>query len=216
MLSFNSFKKRSTLKRRNARRITEAASPTAAEIEQLEDRVLLVIGAFDVPAAVGVGEGYDGIAQLGLATGTLLSTHRHVLTAAHVASQGSTANSRFVVEGPNGPVSISTPGLGMEQHPFYPFEDGGFDEWDIGVMVLAELGPLTAEGWGIYTDDDEYRKLGNLVGYGGTGTGTMGHSTDIKTDQYWNTDTGQETNYELVRFTITGNPTGGVLFPATF
>ncbi len=65
--------------------------------------------------------------------------------------------------------------------------------------------------WELYTDEDEYGLVGDLVGYGGTGTGTIGHSTDVNPNVFWLTATGQDTHYELIRLTITGNPTGGLL-----
>jgi hypothetical protein len=176
-------------------------------IEFLEERVTPVLGAFDIPGPILAGEGFDGVARFNLASGALLSTARHLLTAAHTGSAGSTAASRFTVLGPNGAVNISTPGAGFIQHPNYL--TGPANDYDIGVQPLAELGPLTAERWDIYTDSDEVGNVGSLVGYGGTGTGTIGHSTDVNPNQYWSTSTGQDTNYQVVRFTITGNPTGG-------
>lgn len=189
--------------------------PPLRPVEMLEDRACPVIGAYDIPGPIGVGEGYDGVARINNATGALLSTGRHLLTAAHVANPGSTADSRFVVSSLSGPVDIATPGLGFVPHPNYPPAMNQPDDYDIGVMVMAELAPLTAERWDLYTDTDEVGRVGQLVGYGGTGTGTIGHSTDIVKagTPLWPTDTFNDLNYEVVRFTITGNPTGGFFFP---
>src|SRR5262245_35173521 len=89
-------------------------------VELLEDRLCPVIGAYDIMGPIGVGEGYDGVARINRATGALLSTGRHLLTAAHVADSGDSPGSRFVVTSLSGPVAISTPGAGFVQHPFYP------------------------------------------------------------------------------------------------
>jgi hypothetical protein len=192
------------------RRFRNRIRPRARFFEELEVRITPVIGAFDIPGPIQAGEGYDGVARFNRATGALLSSARHLLTAAHTGSQGSSAAAIFSVPGANGSVEISTPGAGFEQHPFYPF-DAFFsvDSFDIGIQPLAELAPLNADRWELYTESDEVGQVGNLVGYGGTGTGTIGHSTDVAEDQYWSTSTGQGTNYEVVRFTITGDPTGG-------
>ncbi len=184
-------------------------------IEGLEDRITPVVGAFDVPAAISVGLGHDGVARVGLATGTLLNTARHILTAAHVGDQGSGLGSgdpaKFRVLDANFDAkSISTPPRERFPHPDY---DTDAQNRDISVTTLAELAPLNAERWGIYTDDDEVGQIGQMVGYGATGTGVSGLATDIKTLQYHPTDVGSGTNYEIARITITGNPTGGQFIP---
>ena len=70
--------------------------------EGLEDRRLLVIGAFDIPVPILAGEGFDFVAKFNNATGALLSSARHLLTAAHTGLPGSAAAAKFVVLGPNG------------------------------------------------------------------------------------------------------------------
>lgn len=184
-------------------------------IEGLEDRITPVVGAFDVPAAISTGWGYDGVARVGLATGTLLNTARHILTAAHVGDQGTGLGSgdpaRFRVLDANFDAkSISTPPRERIPHPDY---DTNAQNRDISVTTLAELAPLNAERWEIYTDDDEVGQVGQMVGYGATGTGVSGLATDIKSGQYHATDVGSGTNYELARITISGNPTGGQFIP---
>ena len=180
-------------------------------IETLEERDLLVIGAFDI-LELDLGASYDGVARINRGTGALLSTGRHVLTAAHVSFPNGPSPTRFWVDSPMGVVQINTPAEDFTAPNGYP---PGNADFDIGVMTLAELAPLNAQGWDIYTDTDEVGQVGRLVGWGGTGTGTIGHSTDIDTDKFWTTaiGTNADTNYEVVRFTITGDPTGGSFFP---
>jgi hypothetical protein len=214
MRSLNPFR---ALKRRSTRRYRGIGQPVNRPLcyrylsgECLEQRTLLVIGAFDIPL-LEAGSGYDGVARINRGTGALLSTGRHVLTAAHVSINGP-APANFWVTSPTGVRKITSPADDFTVPPGYP-QAAGADDFDIGVTTLAELAPLTADRWDIYTDSDEVGKVGRLVGYGGTGTGTIGHSTDVNPDEYWSTSTGTGTNYEVVRFTITGNPTGGFFYP---
>src|SRR5262245_53883614 len=69
-----------------ARKAPKARKPRLA-VERLEPREVPVVGAFAVPAPVAAGTGSDGVVELdvpgGSCTGTLLSSGRHVLTAAH-------------------------------------------------------------------------------------------------------------------------------------
>ena len=80
-------------------------------------------------------------------------------------------------------------------------------------MPLAELAPLTAERWDIYTDDDEVGQVGRLVGYGRHRDRDHRALDRRQPGRSLATSTGTDTNYEVVRFTITGNPTGGFFFP---
>lgn len=89
--------------------------------EPLEDRMLLVIGAFDIPVAIEPGSVYDGVADVANGTGALLSTGRHVLTAGHVGDQstgpGSGSDSKFTILTPTGSRTIATPSLERFPHP---------------------------------------------------------------------------------------------------
>ena len=83
--------------------------------EPLEDRRLLVVGTFDIPAGVMPGSAYDGVADVGIATGALLSTGRHILTAAHVGAQntglGSGSSPKFsLLDAQGNPTSITKAG----------------------------------------------------------------------------------------------------------
>lgn len=175
--------------------MSRTSKPNRLAIEKLEARLCPVLGAFDIPAIVQPGTGYDGVARVSNATGALLSTARHVLTAAHVPG-GSTPEAQFTR------VGIDTPTAKVNIHPQYGIHA---DDYDIAVMELAELAPLTMDRYDIYTATDEKGKVATIAGYGRTGTGTNGDSTDLTS--------GNQFNRELVRFTITGNPTGGFFFP---
>jgi len=186
-------------------------------IEILENRITPVLGAFDIPIAIEPGSVYDGVVDVGVATGALLSTGRHVLTAGHVGDQGtglgSGSASKFTILTPTGSRTIATPSLERFPHPQYNIDPEIGPDIDMAILELAELAPLTVNGYGLYTDTDELNHVATLVGYGHTGTGTTGVATDIKTLDTHATDTGTETNYQLVRFTVTGNPTGGFFAP---
>jgi hypothetical protein len=62
-------------------------------LERLEDRVAPVVGAFDVPSIILPPSSFDGVVRLnasvGGGTGSLLSTGRNILTAAHSIPQTS-------------------------------------------------------------------------------------------------------------------------------
>src|SRR5687767_4536813 len=100
-------------------------------IEPLTDRITPVLGAYDIPAEVLPGTQYDAVAALAAGTGSMLSTHRHVLTVAHVGAQDDVGSSPKFKLTPT--KSVTTPALKRTADP------GGDD---IAVIELAELGPL--------------------------------------------------------------------------
>jgi hypothetical protein len=158
-------------------------------LESLGDRITPVLGAYDIPAEVLPGTQYDAVASVALGTGTMLNTHRHILTVAHVGAQDDVGSSpTFYLPGK----SFTTPALKRTAH--------GSD--DIAVIELAELGPLHLAGYGLYTGTDEVGKLVNHVGYGHTGTGTSGLLLQ-------KIENGPDKVSELKRLRIQGTPTGG-------
>src|SRR5262245_49275491 len=59
------------------------------EVESLEERWAPVIGALAIPTPVAPGTGFDGVVQLSQGcTGSLLTSGRHILTAAHCVTDG--------------------------------------------------------------------------------------------------------------------------------
>src|SRR5262245_21915463 len=163
-------------------RSTRRPSRRTLRVESLGDRITPVLGAYDIPAEVLPGSSYDAVASVGLATGSMLSTHRHILTVAHVGAQDNVGSSpTFKLSGPK---SVTTPALKRTADP------GGDD---IAVIELAELGPLHLGGFDIYTLANEAGKTATQVGYGHTGTGTSGLLS----------------GNEMKRLRFHGTPTGG-------
>ena len=143
-------------------------------LESLEARRLFVVGAFDVPDAVLPGEGYDGVVQLNTCTGSLLSTGRHILTAAHCVDDGVTSDTaRFEMNGKT--ISIDSSQISI--HPGWTGDVRRGN--DIAVITLESLAPSgvggdAAERYEIYTDGNEEGQVFTMVGYGLTGTGGAG------------------------------------------
>jgi hypothetical protein len=175
------------------------------EIQTLEERATPVVGAWDIPTPIGPGAGFDGVARIANGSGALLNTARHMLTAGHVGTQdtgpGSGSSAKFDM-----PWGVATIGS-AERHPHPDAEaDGGYGNWsnyDMAIIELDELGPLTAERWGIYTGDSEVGKDVKFYGYGKPGTGTSGHTSEVGV-----TAPGSG-NTELARLSFSGKPTGG-------
>ncbi|HEX3146693.1 MAG TPA: hypothetical protein VHR66_01240 [Gemmataceae bacterium] len=162
------------------------------KVEALGDRITPVLGAFDIPAPVAPGSGYDGVASLWLGTASLLNDHRHILTAAHVGYDFDTqafGSPNFSVKTAVGDKTFTVPSLKR-------IPDPGGD--DIAVFELAELGPLHVPGYDIYTGSDEKGKVMTQVGFGQTGTGTTG--------VLWEKDVGV---FEGWRIRFQGKSTGG-------
>jgi len=152
-------------------------------LEHLEARRLMVVNAAAAfPAEIAPGTGYDGVVSLSGCTGTMLSTGRHILTAAHCVDIDDLPNRRgdgIVNAGP-WPVTF----VGLLAAPLWvPSDDitlhwlpGATDGWDgvhshgsdIAIMELPELAPIAAKGWDIYTDFQEVGREFSFVGFGGT------------------------------------------------
>ena len=161
-------------------------------VESLEDRRLLVVGAFDIPDVVPVNGIYDGIVRTGGGTGSLLNTGRHILTAEHVGDDFEDSIPRFELLTPIGQIrTIRTPIAESFPHP----------DVDLKVHELAELAPLTVRSWDINRDADEVGRQVTLVGYGDTGTGTTGNVSEPSGTLSFTT--------EVVRLTIDSSVSGG-------
>jgi hypothetical protein len=149
--------------------------------EPLESRIAPVLGAFAPAPIVEPGTGFDGVVEVGLGSGSLLYTGRHVLTAAHVV-----ADDAGRVEGPvavafdlpNAPgrIIMVVPAGNIAVHPDYGRISG---EGDIAVLTLPALAPsgppgLGADRYDLYRTFDELGRVITIVGYGNTGTGLTG------------------------------------------
>ena len=99
-------------RRRRAPRLT---------VEQLETRVVPIVGAYSIPAPVAPGSGFDGVVNVGGCTGTLLATGRHILTAAHCLTDGNGNVNRtsmtVTFEMPARDISFTVPQSNFRIHP---------------------------------------------------------------------------------------------------
>ena len=142
-------------------------------VETLETRRLFVVGAFDVRDEVLPGEGYDGVVRLGVGgtcSGSLLSTGRHILTAAHCVDDG-LASATVTFEMPGRDITINS-----DQFSIHPLWSGSVRQGnDIAVITLDAMAPIDAERYEIYTDGNEEGQVFTMVGYGRTGTGNSGN-----------------------------------------
>ncbi|WP_169977924.1 trypsin-like serine protease [Tautonia rosea] len=129
-------------------------------LERLEDRVTPVIGAIGVPPQVLPGSGFDGIANLGGCTGSLLPTGRHILTAAHCVDDDGDG----VADSTNYTVTFNMPGdrvirMNVPQanvivHPMWGGGDNISDGFDVAVMILPNYAPVGAERFSIADPKD--------------------------------------------------------------
>jgi hypothetical protein len=113
-------------------------------------------------------------------SGTLLSTGRHVLTAAHVVTDDLFGNPlpgnsiHVTFNTANGPVTIQ--GRRVYSLPSWEgtvtldFTTGQ----DIAILELESAAPASIPRYDIYRDDDEIGKIASMYGYGRTGTGDFG------------------------------------------
>ena len=121
------------------------------------------------------GEGYDGVVRVSFGgyygTGTLLFDGRAVLTAAHLF-EGRTGTATVTFETTAGTQAISA--VRVLQHPDYDSDSNN----DLALVWLSSPAPVPADRYDIYRHSDEIGQVFALAGYGQTGTGSTGETSD--------------------------------------
>ncbi|MFZ9392155.1 MAG: trypsin-like serine protease [Burkholderiaceae bacterium] len=117
------------------------------------------------------GEGFDGVVRISYsgqsASGTLLFDGRAVLTAAHLfEGRSGTATVNFDTR--SGAQSLSS--AKILAHPSYDSQSNH----DLALVWLSTPAPSAADRYGLYRDSNEIGRAFTLVGFGKTGTGQTG------------------------------------------
>jgi len=130
---------------------------------------------------VSPGTGYDGVAQLSLGdfwgtscTGGLLGTGAHILTAAHCLTDDF-GNLEFW-DG-TATFELSTGDVNLSIADIFVHDDWTgdiYNGYDIAILELTDIAPDTVDRYDIYRNNDEVGKIGDKVGYGGSGNGNVG------------------------------------------
>jgi hypothetical protein len=163
-------------------------------LEQLESRLVPVVGPHGLAPEVGRGGDLDGIVMVeqgsGYGTGALLSSGRHILTAAHVvdgASGGKTVTFQMSRGGNAIDITLNIPAgsalLSSSWVTGGPANQGN----DIALLTLVDqvqqqasrqlVAPFGAQRYGFYAGDVSGEVV-TMVGYGRTGTGADGNHVD--------------------------------------
>ncbi|WP_413166437.1 trypsin-like serine protease [Capilliphycus salinus ALCB114379] len=131
------------------------------------------------------GTGYDGVVRLlqregserGGCTAALLSSGKHILTAAHCLDNrlapGLISSANVLFDLPFGTTSIKAKNFFV--HPDWD----GFDNFDsldgdLAILELTSMAPEAAERYDIYRNTDEIGQVNTKVGYGLSGQGNQG------------------------------------------
>lgn len=171
--------------------------PCGLTVEPLEAREVPVVGAFAIPDPVEPEDGFAGVIKvvspLGhRCSGTLLSTGRHVLTAAHcvdfnVDSDGDGHADRGdgVIDPGNYQVIFELPIAGGVTNAVFVTAaniatpagwTGDWRDHDIAVLELPSMAHPEAQRSEIFRGSNEIGQVFTMVGYGRTGTGETGHT----------------------------------------
>ena len=122
------------------------------------------------------GDGYDGVVRVSLGgsygTGSLLFDGRAVLTAAHLF-EGLTGSASVTFETRSG-----TQTLNASKTLIHPAYDKTQNNNDLALVWLTSTAPMSANRYDIYRDIDEIGQSFILAGYGRTGTGSAGATSN--------------------------------------
>ncbi len=154
------------------------------ELETMEDRLAPVVGAFSVPPVLSPSDGFGGVVHIssseGDCSGALLSTGRHILTAASCLTndmgQVVTDNVTVRFDMPSKDIFVTLPRQNIHIHPSW---NGDLERGhDIAVLELPTVAPVDAERFDLYRSANEPGQLFQIVGYGMTGNGFTGADID--------------------------------------
>jgi len=193
-----------TLANSAPKRVKSIAQP---HLETLTERVMPVVGAFNVPSALRPNKAWAGVVlirqsadDVGGASGTLLQGSQYVLTAAHVVD----ANGDHIPDQPNyyvnfdlpaGRVQMVVPSNSIKINPLWQgATDAGFqnghDEAVFRLPALApwgngpgSLGFQLYTGQGMQPGTSSASNRINTVGYGYVGDGVIGQNTSPNPSQ---------------------------------
>ncbi|SDX30408.1 Trypsin [Allochromatium warmingii] len=118
------------------------------------------------------GTGYDGVVRVQVGSyygsGSLLFDGRAVLTAAHLFSHGHT-NTSVTFETTAGSQTVTA-----TQVVIHPKHNRIDISNDLALVWLSETAPVAANRYNLYRDTNELDQTMTMVGYGMTGSGTIG------------------------------------------
>jgi len=192
-------------------------------MEKLEERKLLVVGAFANAPEVHLGETVQGVALDGVArvrnpsggdaTGALLSSGQHVLTAAHVLYKTDAAGNyvkdaygNYLVNSST-PVIFDVPGMSplIVTAANYRIADNynpsivGGHQNDIAVLILPQV-VTGVPRYELNYDPNVFGESFMLVGYGNTGTGEAGATPYSGGTKRWGTNTFDTVQGTLLKY----------------
>jgi Ca2+-binding RTX toxin-like protein len=158
------------------------------QFEPLETRRNYVVFAWPTAEVDFDGSDETGVVMLesdeGSCTGTLLSTGRHILTAAHCVTDDRGAMNtdsmdvtfeRDLPGGGRETILITVPRSAIRVHPGWDgWKDDHEFENDVAILQLPEVAPPWANRHSLYREKDELRQTGTVVGYGNRGNGVDG------------------------------------------
>lgn len=177
-------------------------------LELLDDRVMPVVGAFNVPKAIQPSRSWAGVVQIrqsqddiGGASGTLLPGGQYILTAAHVVDTNGDhrADEPYYYVNydlPAGRVQMVVPGNRIRINPDWQgaTDDGFKNGHDQAILQLSGVAPWGngpgALSFELYTGGALQPGTAaasstsvSIIGYGYTGDGTIGQNTSPNPDQ---------------------------------
>lgn len=194
----------------------------------MEDRLTPVVGAYG-GATVLASNQFDGVVQVSAfddngttwnGSGVLLSTGRHILTAAHVLTDNRGrlhANNTVVTfrtghfTSDNFVEQMTIPVAGHFVHPNWNGESDRDYGYDLAILELPQFAPALADRFDIYRGSDEVGKMITMVGYGMTGTGTRGATAPADGNRRMATNVIDATSSDHWYLRGRGGPNGTVL-----